>query len=98
MKYFNAALALLALATGVYDMVTGQWVWAALSIAMAVALAATVDWRDKGAAREVEDVPLPSYEVLRKGFEPVETPTEPPAPLTWADHTKTCEICQERNL
>ncbi|GHF94507.1 hypothetical protein [Streptomyces hydrogenans] len=36
--------------------------------------------------------------ILSQGYEPVETPSEPPAPLTWEDHTRNCRICQERNL
>ncbi|GGR51367.1 hypothetical protein [Streptomyces roseolus] len=94
MKHFSAALALVALGVAVYDMVTGQWVWAILLLLMATYLA----WdAQHGGVDEPEPESDAVRDLLRKGVEPIETPFDE-APLTWENHTRNCRICQEKNL
>lgn len=99
MKWWWGFWSLACFGAGVYNATRGEWLVAILMFAFAVFDAWQFDKAriaesdDRYATRDIEEVPLPDY--FRKGFEPVETPTDAP-PLTWADHDRDCEVCRRR--
>jgi hypothetical protein len=91
--------------TAIYLYVQMDWLWASLYVAVA-ALFFWWDTRQLKRARRVEDgvqaatekwlgLPPDVGDILKKGVEPVETPTDAEQALLerFEEHRRTCKVC-----